>query len=103
MKFELRDVEVSITGSKRPKDKMPLSEVGQSFPKPLLRMDSNEHPANALKDESIVIAAITSCTNTSNPFNMIGAGLLAKKAVELGLTVSPNIQSSLAPGSKIVT
>ncbi|MGN6759693.1 MAG: aconitate hydratase AcnA [Thermomicrobiales bacterium] len=57
----------------------------------------------ALKHGSVVIAAITSCTNTSNPLVMVGAGLLAKKAVERGLTVSPSVKTSLAPGSKVVT
>jgi aconitate hydratase len=56
-----------------------------------------------IKDGSILIAAITSCTNTSNPNVLIGAGLLAKKAVELGLNVKPWVKTSLAPGSKVVT
>ncbi|MER1987431.1 MAG: aconitate hydratase AcnA [Solibacillus sp.] len=102
--FDLQTVEASVSGPKRPQDRMPLALVKESFPKPLSQT-GNETTVHgtALKDGSIVIAAITSCTNTSNPVNMIGAGLLAKKAVELGLTVSPTIQTSLAPGSKVVT
>lgn len=101
--FDLQKVEASVSGPKRPQDRMPLREVRQSFPQPLPRIDSNEPKNTSLRDGSIVIAAITSCTNTSNPVNMIGAGLLAKKAVEHGLTVPKTIQTSLAPGSKAVT
>ncbi len=98
-------MEASVSGPKRPQDRMPISEVRQSFPKPLSASEPNELDAQGteLQNGSIVIAAITSCTNTSNPFNMIGAGLLAKKAVEYGLTVPKTIQTSLAPGSKAVT
>jgi len=102
--FDLQTVEASIAGPKRPQDRMPLARVKESFPTRLLQSgkETTVHDT-VLKDGSIVIAAITSCTNTSNPFNMIGAGLLAKKAVALGLTVAPTIQTSLAPGSKVVT
>lgn len=103
--FDLQTVEASVSGPKRPQDRMPLHAVRQSFPKPLPPNESKEGSKQntTLKDGSIVIAAITSCTNTSNPVNMIGAGLLAKKAVEYGLTVPSTIQTSLAPGSKAVT
>ena len=105
LRFDLQMVEASVSGPKRPQDRMPLRAVRQSFPKPLSPNKSNglKTPSKRLKDGSIVIAAITSCTNTSNPVNMIGAGLLAKKAVEYGLTVPKTIQTSLAPGSKAVT
>lgn len=105
LRFDLQTVEASVSGPKRPQDRMPLQAVRQSFPKPLTPHESNGPSTQSipLKDGSIVIAAITSCTNTSNPVNMIGAGLLAKKAVEYGLTVPKTIQTSLAPGSKAVT
>jgi len=105
IKFDLETVEASVSGPKRPQDRMPISEVRHSFPKPLTAGGSKiiETKSTGLTDGSIVIAAITSCTNTSNPFNMIGAGLLAKKAVEYGLSVPRTIQTSLAPGSKAVT
>ncbi|KAA9031680.1 aconitate hydratase AcnA [Niallia endozanthoxylica] len=103
--FDLQTVEASVSGPRRPQDRMPIREVRKSFPKSLSPIQSNgtNTPSTELKDGSIVIAAITSCTNTSNPVNMIGAGLLAKKAVEYGLTVPKSIQTSLAPGSKAVT
>ena len=103
--FDLQAVEASISGPKRPQDRLQLASVKESFPKPLIPKASPQTTVHdtSLTDGSIVIAAITSCTNTSNPVNMIGAGLLAKKAVERGLTVPPTIQTSLAPGSKVVT
>lgn len=103
--FDLHTVEASVSGPRRPQDRMPLRSVRQSFPQSLAPIDSNDmtHLDTSLKDGSIVIAAITSCTNTSNPVNMMAAGLLAKKAVEYGLTVPQTIQTSLAPGSKAVT
>ncbi|WP_026567652.1 aconitate hydratase AcnA [Bacillus sp. UNC41MFS5] len=104
IRFDIQTVEASVSGPSRPQDRMPISAVRQSFPKSLSRRSNGMNTRRTqLKDGSIVIAAITSCTNTSNPFNMIGAGLLAKKAVEYGLTVPNTIQTSLAPGSKAVT
>jgi aconitate hydratase len=105
LRLDLQSVEASVSGPKRPQDRMPITKVRQSFPKPLFANKPNglSNHGTELKDGSIVIAAITSCTNTSNPFNMLGAGLLAKKAVEYGLTVPKTIQTSLAPGSKAVT
>ena len=103
IKFDLQTVEASVSGPSRPQDRLPISAVRQSFPKSLSLSSNGMNRSTQLKDGSIVIAAITSCTNTSNPFNMIGAGLLAKKAVEYGLTVPKTIQTSLAPGSKAVT
>ncbi len=103
--FDLQKVEASVSGPRRPQDRMPLRAVRQSFPKSLSPIEANgmNTRSTPLKDGSIVIAAITSCTNTSNPVNMLGAGLLAKKAVEYGLTVPKTVQTSLAPGSKAVT
>ena len=103
--FDLQTVEASIAGPKRPQDRLPLALARESFPKSLTSDALPETTVHdtMLTDGSIVIAAITSCTNTSNPVNMLGAGLLAKKAVEFGLTVPPTIQTSLAPGSKVVT
>jgi aconitate hydratase len=89
--FDLGDVEPSLAGPRRPQDRVPLSEAKASV--------RSESPAPT----AVAIAAITSCTNTSNPSVMIGAGLLAKKAVERGLTVKPWVKTSLAPGSKVVT
>ncbi|MED3661865.1 aconitate hydratase AcnA [Ureibacillus sp. FSL K6-8385] len=103
--FDLGMVEPSVAGPKRPQDRIPLQLTKDSFPVPLSSGSGKKAIVNGvtLEDGSIVIAAITSCTNTSNPFNMIGAGLLAKKAVERGLSVSSAIQTSLSPGSKVVT
>nr|WP_246439352.1 aconitate hydratase AcnA [Bacillus benzoevorans] len=102
--FDLQTVEASVSGPRRPQDRMQISAVRESFPKSLSRSSNGMNTQSTpLKDGSIVIAAITSCTNTANPYNMIGAGLLAKKAVEYGLTVPKTIQTSLAPGSRAVT
>jgi aconitate hydratase len=99
--LDLSAVEPSVAGPKRPQDRVPLARVRDSF-----HQTFAERPPEAegpVKDGSIVIAAITSCTNTSNPSVMIGAGLLAKKAVEAGLGSKPWVKTSLAPGSRVVT
>lgn len=96
--IDLQKVEPSIAGPKRPQDRLALNEVKNNFIPTRETVVRNTR----LTDGSIVIAAITSCTNTSNPYNMIGAGLLAKKAVDAGLTIAPTIQTSLSPGSKVV-
>src|SRR5271157_4260384 len=118
--LDLDSVEPSLAGPKRPQDRVVLSQAGESFQKALPSLMKPKSAAKtaapaaaeagngngvkgALKHGSVVIAAITSCTNTSNPFVLIGAGLLAKKAVEKGLTVPPWVKTSLAPGSKVVT
>jgi aconitate hydratase len=129
--LELDAVEPSLAGPKRPQDRVALPAVWKSFTtafafddKPknhdIARFDSeggeadrighHEHatavltrPAQNVRNGSVVIAAITSCTNTSNPSVMVAAGLLAKRAVERGLTVSPTVKTSLAPGSRVVT
>jgi aconitate hydratase len=118
LELDLSKVEPSLAGPSRPQDRVALSNVKKSFSdalpklkeaaqkaKPGLPMsgESASVPGNAgqLKDGSVVIAAITSCTNTSNPSVMIAAGLVAKKAVERGLSSKPWVKSSLAPGSKV--
>jgi len=109
--LDLSKVVPSISGPKRPQDKVLLSESSKSFmtsfKKNMNKESIKEEVVSGenfkLKDGSIVIAAITSCTNTSNPSVLIGAGLLAKKAVEKGLKVKPWVKTSLAPGSQVVT
>ncbi len=98
--LDLDKIEPSIAGPKRPQDKILLKDVPKEFSK----IDKNQNISDhKLKTGDIVIAAITSCTNTSNPNVMIAAGLLAKKAIDLGLEVKPWVKTSLAPGSKVVS
>src|SRR5262249_17302751 len=111
--LDLASVEPSVAGPKRPQDRVTLHNVGKSFADslPSLKKPSSKAPTThdgnglkgKLKDGSVVIAAITSCTNTSNPSVILAGGLLAKKAVEKGLETPPWVKSSLAPGSKVVT
>ena len=109
--LDVSTVVTSISGPKRPQDKVLLTEAASSFAKVYKEnakrskaVESNVAGADfKLKDGDIVIAAITSCTNTSNPSVLIGAGLLAKKAYEKGLKVKPWVKTSLAPGSQVVT
>jgi len=111
LNLDLSKVVPSISGPKRPQDKVLLTEAAKSFSKALEENANRKNPKEEsisgtdfkLKDGSIVIAAITSCTNTSNPNVLIGAGLLAKKAIAKGLKVKPWVKTSLAPGSKVVT
>src|SRR6266704_2052444 len=127
LELDLGKVESSVAGPKRPQDRVALPEVWKSFttaftksPKPepeaISRLTEEGGPVDGratvavhakpeamVENGSVVIAAITSCTNTSNPSVMVAAGLLAKKAVELGLTVHPYVKTSLAPGSRVVT
>ena len=107
--LDLGSVEAAVAGPKRPQDRVPLRQAKSSFtkvvegtPVKVVPVRNNGDAFN-LSSGSVVIAAITSCTNTSNPSLMIGAGLLAKKAVERGLHVQPWVKTSLAPGSKVVT
>src|SRR5436190_8757719 len=105
--LDLAAVEPSLAGPKRPQDRVALSNAKQSFEKalPSLVKPGKRQAANGnghLHHGSVVIAAITSCTNTSNPSVMLAAGLLAKKAVERGLQVPEWVKTSLAPGSKVV-
>ena len=131
LELDLDAVEPSVAGPKRPQDRVALPNVWQSF-RTAFAMDDHpgnndvarfdneggvadtggEHqhataikarPAQQVRNGSVVIAAITSCTNTSNPSVMVAAGLLAKRAVERGLRVSPTVKTSLAPGSRVVT
>jgi aconitate hydratase len=108
LELDLSTVVPSLAGPKRPQDRIELPKVKQNFLEVLaapvrstpIAMDGAD---TQVGDGSVVIAAITSCTNTSNPSVLIGAGLLAKKAVEKGLTTKPWVKTSLAPGSKVVT
>jgi aconitate hydratase len=121
LRLDLGTVEPSLAGPKRPQDRVPLSAVKQSFRKALrapiaergFALDdqaiartghvANNGDSTTIGHGAVVIAAITSCTNTSNPSVMLAAGLLAKKAVEKGLAVKPYVKTSLAPGSRVVT
>src|SRR5579884_2274375 len=110
LSLDLATVEPSLAGPKRPQDRVPLSSAKQSFETalPSLVKPGKGQPAEVvsgnghLSNGKVVIAAITSCTNTSNPSVMLAAGLLAKKAVERGLQVPEWVKTSLAPGSKVV-
>ena len=109
--LDMSSIVPTISGPKRPQDKVLLSEASQSFNKSFKDVvGRNEFKSSKvsntdyeIEDGSILIAAITSCTNTSNPNVLIAAGLLAKKAVELGLETKPWVKTSLAPGSQVVT
>jgi|TARA_A100001011_G_scaffold380082_1_gene446911 aconitate hydratase len=109
--LDMSKVVPSISGPKRPQDKVELDIASSSFLKShkenTKRESFEENVVDGedykLKDGNIVIAAITSCTNTSNPSVLIGAGLVAKKAIEKGLKVKPWVKTSLAPGSQVVT
>ena len=99
--LNLNTIEPSLAGPKRPQDKILLKNVPNEFRKIDNSLEFNEK--SKLNSGDIVIAAITSCTNTSNPSVMIAAGLVAKKAVEFNLDVKPWVKTSLAPGSKVVS
>jgi aconitate hydratase len=122
--LDLGSVEPSVAGPKRPQDRVALGKAGKAFEEALpslvkpkkkasvagsgdgptsVGFAPSAPPAPEVKNGSVVIAAITSCTNTSNPSVLIAAGLLAKKAVERGLSTKPWVKTSLAPGSKVVT
>jgi len=116
LELDLGTVVPSLAGPKRPQDRVPLADLAAHFPKALadLKQERNlpdQGPAKALidgrdidlSDGSIVVAAITSCTNTSNPSVMLGAGLVAKKAAARGLKAAPWVKTSLGPGSLAVT
>jgi aconitate hydratase len=127
LELDLGRVEPSLAGPRRPQDRVPLPDVWSSFttvfkpgPKPepeaISRLNQEGGPVDGraavavharreakLENGCVVIAAITSCTNTSNPSVMVAAGLLAKRAVQMGLTVNPYVKTSLAPGSRVVT
>ena len=122
LELDLSTVEPSLSGPKRPQDLILLSNMKDEFVASVTRengnhghgyskeifdqeveVEYNDGGKETLKTGDLVIAAITSCTNTSNPYVMLGAGLVAKKAVEKGLTVPKHVKTSLAPGSKVVT
>ena len=111
LKLDMSTVVPTISGPKRPQDKVLLTEASKDFDLNFKNITKRETFSTSkvdgtdyeIKDGSILIAAITSCTNTSNPNVLIGAGLLAKKACDLGLTTKPWVKTSLAPGSQVVT
>ena len=108
LELDLTTVEPSLAGPKRPQDRVELSLVKKSyavnFPQAIAKSNSTTTSEGIdVAHGDVVIAAITSCTNTSNPGVMMAAGLLAKKAVEKGLSVKPHVKTSLAPGSRVVT
>ncbi|WP_394232280.1 aconitate hydratase AcnA [Niallia oryzisoli] len=122
VEINLAEIEANLSGPKRPQDLIPLSQMKKEFNKAITAPQGNQgfglnedeinketvvNFANGdqvtMKTGAIAIAAITSCTNTSNPYVLVGAGLVAKKAVELGLEVPKFVKTSLAPGSKVVT
>ncbi len=111
LSLDMSSIVPTISGPKRPQDKVLLTNASEDFKKSFSEITNKKdysiskvpNTQYKIKDGSILIAAITSCTNTSNPNVLIGAGLLAKKAVELGLEVKPWVKTSLAPGSQVVT
>src|SRR6201996_4835441 len=119
LELDLSTVEPSLAGPKRPQDRVPLKNAKAVYRKSLTAMAEERTKRNPaatgsaalttggknveLKDGAVLIAAITSCTNTSNPYVMLGAGLLARNAHKLGLTAKPWVKTSLAPGSRVVT
>lgn len=113
LELDMSTVEPSLAGPKRPQDRVPLSRAAEGFANEMPKLNAGKLPSGVkvavegepfpLQHGSVVIAAITSCTNTSNPYVMMGAGLVAKKAHERGLEVKPWVKTSLAPGSKVVT
>lgn len=121
VEIDLSEIEPNLSGPKRPQDLIPLSKMKESFRQAVVSPQGNQGfglteadfdkeitvtlngEEVKMKTGAIAIAAITSCTNTSNPYVLIGAGLVAKKAVEKGLKVPKYVKTSLAPGSKVVT
>ncbi|HTB36592.1 MAG TPA: aconitate hydratase AcnA, partial [Reyranella sp.] len=112
LSLDLGDVEPSLAGPKRPQDRVPLSQAAAQFVTNMEKEFDRKDDGKRIKGEGVdydighgdvVIAAITSCTNTSNPYVMLGAGLIARNAVKHGLKVKPWVKTSLAPGSQVVT
>ena len=111
LNLDLSSIVPSLAGPKRPQDRLDLNKVQKSFSQYQQQSGAGEKVVTidreddsfALKNGAVTIAAITSCTNTSNPYVMIGAGLVARKASQLGLSAQPWVKTSLAPGSKVVT
>jgi len=102
LELDLRKVKPSLAGPKRPQDRIELSQMRSEFAK-MMERQGGKKKGKLMKDGDVLIASITSCTNTSNPSVMMAAGLVAKKAVERGLRPNPNVKTSLAPGSRAVT
>lgn len=102
LSLDMSKVEACLSGPKRPQDRVLLSDVKNVSEKEIKKLKKSEASTGSINDGSILIAAITSCTNTSNPSVIIGAGLLAKNAVEKGLTTKDWVKTSLAPGSRVV-
>jgi aconitate hydratase len=105
VELDLTSVEPSLAGPKRPQDRVSLSSARGAFRDALGREPKEVHGeemAETLREGAVVVAAITSCTNTSNPSVLVAAGLVARRAVELGLSVKPWVKTSLAPGSRVV-
>ena len=111
MELDMGSIVPAISGPKRPQDYLPLTdakasfarEMTETFKRPLDKSVPIERQDYTLSSGKVVIASITSCTNTSNPYVMVGAGLVARKARERGLTQKPWVKTSLAPGSQVVT
>ncbi|MBM3571626.1 MAG: aconitate hydratase AcnA, partial [Alphaproteobacteria bacterium] len=109
LELDMGAVESSLAGPKRPQDRVPLSQAASSFKSALKDMGGGDRHVKVegrnheLRDGDVVIAAITSCTNTSNPSVLVGAGLLARNAIKKGLRAKPWVKTSLAPGSQVVT
>lgn len=103
IELDLSTITRSVAGPKRPQDRIELGNVKNAFDKFREETKGAATEAGTLRDGSVVIAAITSCTNTSNPSVLIAAGLVAKRAVEKGLRVPAYVKTSLAPGSRVVT
>ncbi|MGI8383779.1 aconitate hydratase AcnA [Robertmurraya sp. P23] len=122
VEINLADIEANLSGPKRPQDLIPLSQMKKEFNQAITAPQGNQGfgltesekdkevtvtfdngDTTVMKTGAVAIAAITSCTNTSNPYVLVGAGLVAKKAVELGMEVPKFVKTSLAPGSKVVT
>jgi aconitate hydratase len=112
LELNLADVQPSLAGPKRPQDRVLLNEAASAFVTQLSQEQNAENPSNPTRVEGtdysidhgdVMIAAITSCTNTSNPFAMIAAGLVARKALAKGLNRKPWVKTSLAPGSQVAT
>ena len=113
LSLDLGEVQPSLAGPRRPQDRVALADAADEFATAMMNVFHKEDDANrrvklagsekSIGHGDVVIAAITSCTNTSNPSVMIGAGLVAKRAVERGLKVQPWVKTSLAPGSQVVT
>jgi len=111
LELDMGTVQASLAGPKRPQDRVSLNKVDEVFNGDLFKVYKKEQPVRAavegrsddIGDGDVVIAAITSCTNTSNPSVLVAAGLVARKARALGLTAKPWVKTSLAPGSQVVT